>query len=104
MHQFFGCGFSIASRNGDEGDAELIPVISGQCLEGFQNIVYLQEPVVGMLRYFICYSIGCTLADSLQGKMIAIEVFTFEGKEEIAGFQAAAVGADFRMLQINFVE
>lgn len=105
VDQLFGGGLAVAAGDGDEWDVELLPVVEGQLLEGGQDVGDEEELVAGALRgRFVDDGVSGAKLEGFCRELVAIEVGTFEGEEEIAGRQLARVGLDGRVTEIDIVE
>ena len=112
VDQFFGGGLAVAAGDGDEWDVELFPVVEGELLEGGKDVGDEDEVVglvpggfVGTLRGgFVDDGVGGAELEGFCRKQVAVEVWAFEGEEEVAGRQLARVGLDRRVTEIDVVE
>lgn len=96
--QFLGSRLAVAAGDSDDRDIELLAVVSGQSLQGGQDVIHFQQPFVIRAIFFINYAVGSAIFKCLPCKLIAIEPFPFQRKKEATGSNLSAVGHYFGML------
>ena len=97
MNEFFGGGFPVAARNGDERNGELLPVKSGQFLQSRKYVGNEDGFAFNAVFRFINDRIGSPAFERLRGKPIPVEIRSFEGEKKVAVLQLPGVGLNGRV-------
>ena len=90
--EFFCGGLAVGSRNLQNSLSPCFAMIGSQFLQGRQHIRNEDESLVLLCDFRIIYdSKGTTFLESLQGIVVAVERFAFQGKENASFRTLAAV-------------
>ena len=107
VHQLLGGCLSVAARDGDKRDIELLTVIKGQLLQGGERVFHQDQPVGKRACFhgsFVDDGIGSASFQGLCGKGIAVEVGTFQCKKEVALPELAGIGLHGWVLKVDLIE
>ena len=102
--EFLGGRLAIGAGDGKHNSFALSAVIGGEVLQGLQSVIHDEDALV--LRQVFAVSddeAGHALLGHLQGKVVGIEVLTFQGEEDSVFFDLAAVGGDFVSLDVVLI-
>jgi hypothetical protein len=75
-------------------------------LKARERIIYQNKPfgiLAGIRDFLINNRIGGTVIQGLNGKMVAIEIFTLQGEKEIITLNFSRIGAYGRICKIKLV-
>ena len=104
VNQFFGGCFTIASRDGNKRNGELVAVMSGQRLQCRQGIINPDKAVISRCGFFIYHGEGCPIFQGLHREQITVKMVSLQCKKKIAGLNLPGIGANGGMFQIKPIE
>ena len=81
VDQLLGGGLAVRSSDSYDGNLEMHTVYPCQLLEGLQGIGNFYEAVVSTFGSPFDHGIGCTLLKGCSCKVVAVKIFTLQGKE-----------------------